>query len=136
MGRGRFSRKFPNIRGRLSYLTTFADISQGEGSLYYYAPTKSKMQTATLGDSTIPSDPSIDASRSSALYQDNLTEIRVNALYGLKPTKSKMQTATLGDSTIPSDPSIDASRSSALYQDNLTEIRVNALYGLNLIRAF
>uniref|UniRef100_UPI00272CF891 phage tail protein n=1 Tax=uncultured Parasutterella sp. TaxID=1263098 RepID=UPI00272CF891 len=47
----------PNIRGRLSYLTTFADVSQCEGSLYYYAPTKSKMLTTTLGDSTIPSDP-------------------------------------------------------------------------------
>lgn len=79
---------YPNIRGRLSYLPTFADISKGEGSLYYFAPTGSKMQVTTVGTSTIPADPAIDASRSSALYQDNLTEIRVNALYGLNLIKA------------------------------------------------
>lgn len=36
----------------------------------------------------IPCDPCIDASRSSSLYQDNLTEIKVNALFGLNLIKA------------------------------------------------
>lgn len=34
-------------------------------------------------ENKIPADPAIDASKCNSLYQEALTEIRVNALYGL-----------------------------------------------------
>ena len=34
-------------------------------------------------ENKIPADPAIDASRVSSLYQNDLTEVRVNALFGL-----------------------------------------------------
>nr|DAJ96594.1 MAG TPA: hypothetical protein [Caudoviricetes sp.] len=46
------------------------------------------MQVAQETANNIPCDPCIDASRSSSLYQDNLTEIKVNALFGLNLIKA------------------------------------------------
>lgn len=46
------------------------------------------MQVSNESAKNIPADPCIDASRSSSLYQDNLTEIKVNALFGLNLIKA------------------------------------------------
>lgn len=39
-------------------------------------------------ENKIPADPAIDASRSSSLYQNDLPEVRVNALFGLNLIKA------------------------------------------------
>lgn len=61
------------------------------------------MQVSNESAKNIPADPCIDASRSSSLYQDNLTEIKVNALFGLNLIKAfyrifreRLQTFTAG----------------------------------------
>ena len=46
------------------------------------------MQVSNESAKNIPADPCIDASRSSSLYQDNLTEIKVNALFDLNLIKA------------------------------------------------
>ena len=74
----------PNIKGRLSFLPSFGEQAGGLDALYYYA----RMQVAQETANNIPCDPCIDASRSSSLYQDNLTEIKVNALFGLNLIKA------------------------------------------------
>ena len=78
----------PNIKGRLSFLPSFGEQAGGLEALYYYAPTQTRMQVAQETANNIPCDPCIDASRSSSLYQDNLTEIKVNALFGLNLIKA------------------------------------------------
>ena len=78
----------PNIKGRLSFLPSFGEQAGGLDALYYYAPTQTRMQVAQETANNIPCDPCIDASRSSSLYQDNLTEIKVNALFGLNLIKA------------------------------------------------
>ena len=79
---------YPNIKGRLSFLPSFGEQAGGLEALYYYAPTQTRMQVAQETANNIPCDPCIDASRSSSLYQDNLTEIKVNALFGLNLIKA------------------------------------------------
>lgn len=78
----------PNIKGRLSFLPSFGEQAGSLDALYYYAPTQTRMQVAQETANNIPCDPCIDASRSSSLYQDNLTEIKVNALFGLNLIKA------------------------------------------------
>ena len=81
-------RKDRIIKGRLSFLPSFGEQAGGLDALYYYAPTQTRMQVAQETANNIPCDPCIDASRSSSLYQDNLTEIKVNALFGLNLIKA------------------------------------------------
>ena len=69
-------------------MPSFGEQAGGLEALYYYAPTQTRMQVAQETANNIPCDPCIDASRSSSLYQDNLTEIKVNALFGLNLIKA------------------------------------------------
>ena len=76
----------PNIWGRLSYLCSNDARGAGyeNGALYYAYPAQAvKMLTDYNIENKIPADPAIDASKCNSLYQEGLTEIRVNALYGL-----------------------------------------------------
>ena len=73
-----------NIRGTLTFIATHDLRANGSGSLFYVRSDTNnhgQVSVATSGD--WKADPSLDASRSSALYKDGLSEIRVNALYGL-----------------------------------------------------
>lgn len=50
----------------------------------YYAFASQNVKTmVSMQEENIPADPAIDLSRSNSIYQDGLTEVRVNALYGL-----------------------------------------------------
>ena len=76
----------PNILGRLSYLSANDARAAGyeNGALYYAYPAQAvKMLSDYNIENKIPADPAIDASRVSSLYQNDLTEVRVNALFGL-----------------------------------------------------
>lgn len=78
--------QFPNIWGRLSYLCANDARATGyeNGALYYAYPAQEvKMLSDYNIENKIPADPAIDASKCNSLYQEGLTEIRVNALYGL-----------------------------------------------------
>ncbi len=83
MGRGRFSRKFPNITGYFTFIATHDKRAAGGGACFYARNdtyNQGVVSTSTSGD--WKADPSLDASRVSSLYQNGLTEIRVNALCG------------------------------------------------------
>ena len=76
----------PNIWGRLSYLCANDARATGyeNGALYYAYPAQEvKMLSDYNIENKIPADPAINASKCNSLYQEGLTEIRVNALYGL-----------------------------------------------------
>ena len=76
----------PNITGRITYSAANdprADSYDGNSALYYAYPDQAvKTQYDYSTENKIPADPAIDASRSSSLYQNGLTEVRVNALFG------------------------------------------------------
>lgn len=81
----------PNIRGRLSYMSANDPRAEGyeNGALYYaYSAQEVKSLTEYNTDNKIPADPAIDASKCNSLYQDGLTDVRVNALYGLNLIKA------------------------------------------------
>lgn len=81
------SRENSRIKGRITYTAANdprATSYYADSALYYAYPDQA---VRTLFDynaeNKIPADPAIDASRSSSLYQNDLTEVRVNALFGL-----------------------------------------------------
>lgn len=78
---------FPNITGRITYSAANdprASSYDGASALYYAYPDQAvKTQYDYSTENKIPADPAIDASRVSSLYQNDLTEVRVNALFGL-----------------------------------------------------
>lgn len=80
-------RKIPNIKGRITYTAANdprATSYEANSALYYAYPEQAvKTQYDYSTENKIPADPAIDASRSSSLYQDDLTEVRVNAVFGL-----------------------------------------------------
>ena len=77
----------PNITGRITYSAANdprASSYDGASALYYAYPDQAvKTQYDYSTENKIPADPAIDASRVSSLYQNDLTEVRVNALFGL-----------------------------------------------------
>lgn len=79
--------RFPNIKGRITYTAANdprATSYEANSALYYAYPEQAvKTQYDYSTENKIPADPAIDASRSSSLYQDDLTEVRVNAVFGL-----------------------------------------------------
>lgn len=77
---------YPNITGRLSYIASDDPRAEGYegGALYYAFPHQEvKALTEYKTDNQIPADPAIDLSRCNSLYQNNLNEVRVNAVFGL-----------------------------------------------------
>lgn len=56
-----------------------------EGGALYYAFPHQEVKTLTeyKTDNQIPADPAIDLSKCNSLYQNNLNEVRVNAVFGL-----------------------------------------------------
>ena len=78
----------PNIRGMVTYLPSFGEAARGEGSLSYRSNSVMQMVAKQLATETNPADVVLNASTTSSLYQDGLTEIRVNALYGLNLIKA------------------------------------------------
>lgn len=77
----------PNITGRITYSAANdprASSYDGASALYYAYPDQAvKTQYDYSTENKIPADPAIDASRVSSLYQNDLTEVRVDALFGL-----------------------------------------------------
>ncbi len=75
---------FPNITGYFTFIATH-DKRAASGGACFYARNDTNNQgvvsTSTSGD--WKADPSLDASRVSSLYQNGLTEVRVNALFGM-----------------------------------------------------
>lgn len=82
----------PNITGRITYSAANdprASSYDGASALYYAYPDQAvKTQYDYSTENKIPADPAIDASRVSSLYQNDLTEVRVNALLGLNLIKA------------------------------------------------
>ena len=82
----------PNITGRITYSAANdprASSYDGASALYYAYPDQEvKTQYDYSTENKIPADPAIDASRVSSLYQNDLTEVRVNALLGLNLIKA------------------------------------------------
>ncbi len=74
----------PNITGYFTFIATH-DKRAASGGACFYARNDTNNQgvvsTSTSGD--WKADPSLDASRVSSLYQNGLTEVRVNALFGM-----------------------------------------------------
>lgn len=79
----------PNITGYFTFIATH-DKRAASGGACFYARNDTNNQgvvsTSTSGD--WKADPSLDASRVSSLYQNGLTEVRVNALLGLNLIKA------------------------------------------------
>lgn len=67
----------------VTYLPSFGEAARGEGSLSYRFNSVMQMVTKQLATETNPADVVLNASATSSLYQDNLTEVRVNALFGM-----------------------------------------------------
>lgn len=78
----------PNILGRLDNIASSSLQAAGQGALYY--PMKNGTKTeATYNDSlNYPVEIAIDASRSSSLYVNDLSEVRVNALFSMMLIRS------------------------------------------------
>ena len=66
----------------VTYLPSFGEAARGEGSLSYRFNSVMQMVSKQLTTETNPADVVLNAATSSSLYQDGLTEIRVNALCG------------------------------------------------------
>lgn len=79
----------PNITGYFTFIATH-DKRAASGGACFYARNDTYNQgvvsISTSGD--WKADPSLDASRVSSLYQNGLTEVRVNALLGLNLIKA------------------------------------------------
>ncbi len=78
MGRGRFSRKFPNITG------DFIAFSSGSKAFYGLAQNVGRTLPSTSPDTPQHNKIAFDASRVSSMYQNNINDVRVNALFGLQ----------------------------------------------------
>ena len=76
--------QFPNIKGRLLQLTANASVNGASASsALYYAIDAQNGKTQISVSSNIPADPAIDLSKCNSLYQNDLNEVRVNAVFGL-----------------------------------------------------
>lgn len=73
---------YPNIVGN------FIAFSSGTGSFYETSENKGNTMPSTSPDTPKHNRIIFDASRSSALYKNDLAEIRVNALFGLNLIKA------------------------------------------------
>lgn len=78
----------PNIRGMVTYLPSFGEPARGEGALSYRSNSVMQMVTKQLATETNPADVVLNESATSSLYQDGLTEVRVNALFSLQLIKA------------------------------------------------
>ncbi len=74
---------FPNIKGVLTYIATHDKRASGVGALFYAVETSTNHGLVSSETREWKADPTVDASRSSALYKDGLTEVRVNSLRAL-----------------------------------------------------
>lgn len=77
-----FAMPKPNIVGN------FIAFSSGVGSFYETSENKGNTMPSTSPDTPRHNRIIFDASRSSALYKNDLAEIRVNALFGLNLIKA------------------------------------------------
>lgn len=67
----------------VTYLPSFGEPARSEGSLSYRSNSVMQMVTKQLATETNPADVVLNASTTSSLYQDGLTEIRVNGIFGM-----------------------------------------------------
>ena len=77
---------YPNITGRLSYTAAYDPRAAGyEGGALYYAFLHQEVKTLTeyKTENQVLADPAIDLNKCNSLYQNDLNEVRVNAVYGL-----------------------------------------------------
>lgn len=72
----------------MSYTASNNPQATGEGSLYYPKENTTKTEATYNNPLSYPVDIALDASRSSALYVNNLSEVRVNALFGMMLIRS------------------------------------------------
>ena len=73
---------FPNIKSVVAGLRTFNGDSTA-GPALYWARLKGQNMATVDGTSSSPTDLHLDASKSSSLYQDTISEVRVNGLFGM-----------------------------------------------------
>ena len=73
---------YPNIKSVVAGLRTFNGDSTA-GPALYWARLKGQNMATVEGTSTSPTDLHLDASKSSSLYQDSISEVRVNGLFGM-----------------------------------------------------
>ena len=74
--------------GRPNIVGNFIAFSSGVGSFYETSENKGNTMPSTSPDTPRHNRIIFDASRSSALYKNDLAEIRVNALFGLNLIKA------------------------------------------------
>ena len=72
----------PNIKSVVAGLRTFNGDSTA-GPALYWARLKGQNMATVDGTGSSPTDLHLDASKSSSLYQESISEVRVNALYGM-----------------------------------------------------
>ncbi|WP_418534248.1 tail fiber protein [Parasutterella excrementihominis] len=73
----------PNILGSLSYTQASDAGSVATGSLGWRGPSKLQASSHYIDTLNNPVDMQLDASKSSSLYVNDLSEVRVNALFGM-----------------------------------------------------
>lgn len=78
----------PNITGRLSYIASNDVQAKGYGALYYPIENSTKSEASFNNPVNYPVEIAIDASRSSSLYVNDLSEVRVNALFSMMLIRS------------------------------------------------
>ena len=78
----------PNILGRLNYIASNNVQAVGQGALYYPMENGTKTETTSNNPLNYPVEIAIDASRSSSLYVNDLSEVRVNALFSMMLIRS------------------------------------------------
>lgn len=72
----------PNIKSVVAGLRTFNGDSTA-GPALYWARLKGQNMATVDGTGSSPTDLHLDASKSSSLYQDTISEVRVNGLFGM-----------------------------------------------------
>ena len=72
----------PNIKSVVAGLRTFNGDSNA-GPALYWARLKGQNMATVDGTGSSPTDLHLDASKSSSLYQDTISEVRVNGLFGM-----------------------------------------------------
>lgn len=76
------------ILGRLNYIASNNVQAVGQGALYYPMENGTKTETTSNNPLNYPVEIAIDASRSSSLYVNDLSEVRVNALFSMMLIRS------------------------------------------------
>lgn len=74
---------FIHILGSLSYIQASDAGSVATGSLGWRGPSKLQASSHYIDTLNNPVDMQLDASKSSSLYVNDLSEVRVNALFGM-----------------------------------------------------